>query len=142
MSMCIFSFPGKTKINFAPENFEVAAGKSATFRCDAEADPSLQLNTVWLFNGKSVDVDTNTRMVQASDGSLTITKTVEGDSGTYTCVAKTELDQDEASATLTVQGKKNVFFLCYSLHVFNELKQYFFCLKQNFIFFPAVSCLL
>ena len=52
-----------------------------------------------------MDVDSNTRMVQASDGSLTITKTVEGDSGTYTCVAKTELDQDEASATLTVQGE-------------------------------------
>ncbi|KAG8195062.1 hypothetical protein JTE90_029641 [Oedothorax gibbosus] len=97
----------KTKINVPPENFEVAAGKSATFRCDADADPSLQLNIVWLFNGQLINSDLDTRMVQASDNSLTITKTVEGDSGIYTCVARTDLDQDEAGATLTVQDTPN-----------------------------------
>lgn len=97
----------KTKINVPPENFEVAAGKSATFRCDADADLSLQLNIVWLFNGQLINSDMDTRMVQASDNSLTITKTVEGDSGVYTCVAKTDLDQDEAAATLTVQDTPN-----------------------------------
>ncbi|XP_054715079.1 neuroglian-like [Uloborus diversus] len=97
----------KTKINIPPKNFEVAAGKSATFRCDAEADPSLQLTIEWLFEGQRINSDLDTRMVQASDDSLTITKTVEGDSGRYTCVAKTELDQDEASATLIVQDTPN-----------------------------------
>lgn len=53
----------KTKINIPPDNFEVAAGKSATFRCDADADPSLQLNIVWLFNGQLINSDLDTRMV-------------------------------------------------------------------------------
>ncbi|XP_015921139.1 neuroglian [Parasteatoda tepidariorum] len=97
----------KTKINVPPENFEVAASKSATFRCDADADPSLQLNIVWLFNGQPINSDLDTRIVQSADNSLTITKTVESDSGVYTCVAKSELDQDEATATLTVQDTPN-----------------------------------
>ncbi|XP_035227979.1 neuroglian-like isoform X2 [Stegodyphus dumicola] len=97
----------KTKINMPPENFEVAAGKSATFRCDAEADSSLQLIILWLFNGQPINFDMDARMVQAADDSLTITKTIESDSGTYTCVAKTDLDQDEATATLIVQDTPN-----------------------------------
>lgn len=46
-------------------------------------------------------------MIQASDNSLTITRTIELDSGVYTCVAKTELDKDTAAATLTVQDVPN-----------------------------------
>lgn len=40
-----------------------------------------------------VDVDT-----------LTITDVTEGDEGTYTCMMKTSLDMDSASAMLTVVG--------------------------------------
>lgn len=101
---------GKTTIRKPPENFEVAADKSATFRCNADYDPSLDITIQWLFNGQPIDFDQDPRMVQSADNSLTITKTIELDSGDYTCVAKTELDQDTAYATLTVQGDIVVFF--------------------------------
>ncbi|XP_067119925.1 neuroglian-like isoform X2 [Centruroides vittatus] len=97
----------KTKIYQAPKNFEVAAGKSATFRCEAEVDPNLKLEIEWLFNDKPVDFDQDPHVIQSSDKSLTITKTVELDSGTYTCIAKTSLDEDRASAMLIVQDVPN-----------------------------------
>ncbi|UYV67407.1 CHL1 [Cordylochernes scorpioides] len=98
---------GKTKITQPPESFEVAAGKSATFRCNAEADSSLDLTIEWHFNGKPVDYDLDPRIRQAADNSLTISKTIELDSGLYICVAKTELDSEQANATLTVQDVPN-----------------------------------
>lgn len=103
----VLDVKGKTRITQPPENFEVAAGKSATFRCNAEADPSLELTIEWQFNDQPVDFDQDPRMVQAADNSLTITKTLELDSGMYTCVAHTNLDEDTAWATLTVQDVPN-----------------------------------
>ncbi|KAL3196650.1 hypothetical protein MRX96_053951 [Rhipicephalus microplus] len=67
----------KRSITQPPENYEVAADKSATFRCNAEADPSLELKIEWLFNGQPVDPEADARMVQAGDNSLTITRTIE-----------------------------------------------------------------
>lgn len=43
----------------------------------------------------------------SSDFSLTISKTTELDSGIYTCLAQTELDETRAQATLTVQDVPN-----------------------------------
>jgi len=82
----------------------VAAGMTATFRCNAVSDPSLKLTIGWLNNGQQIDFEAEPRFVISTDYSLTITKTNELDSGTYTCVAGSELDSEEASATLTVQG--------------------------------------
>ncbi|XP_067134439.1 neuroglian-like [Centruroides vittatus] len=98
---------GKTRIIQFPENFEVAAGKSATFRCNAEADSSLEMKIIWFFNGQPIDFDLDSRMIQTVDNSLTIAKTIELDSGQYKCLAQTELDQDEATASLTVQDVPN-----------------------------------
>lgn len=98
---------GKTKIIHAPENFEVAARKTAVFRCNAEADPSLDLRIQWAFNERIIDTTHDPRIVQPSDHSLTITTTKELDSGVYTCIASTELDSVNASATLTVQDVPN-----------------------------------
>lgn len=81
------------------------AGTSATFRCNAVADDSLTLEIVWLKNDEPIDFDGEARFVKSSDYSLTITKTIELDSGTYTCKARTELDETSAKAQLTVQGK-------------------------------------
>ena len=47
------------------------------------------------------------RFVQSSDHSLAITRSNEGDTGTYTCMAETDLDYDEASANLIVQDVPN-----------------------------------
>ncbi|UXI20068.1 DNA repair protein [Sarcoptes scabiei] len=98
---------GKTKIIHSPENFEVAAKKTAVFRCSAEADPSLDLKISWAFNERRIDISHDPRIVQSTDNSLTITTTKELDSGVYTCIASTELDSVNASATLTVQDVPN-----------------------------------
>ncbi|KAK7793446.1 hypothetical protein R5R35_010061 [Gryllus longicercus] len=97
----------RTKITDEPEDYEVAAGNTATFRCNAVSDPSLSLTIEWQVNGQEIDFEAEPRFVRSSDYSLTITKTTELDSGTYTCVAKTELDEATAQATLTVQDVPN-----------------------------------
>lgn len=97
----------KTRITHPPENVEVAAGKLAVFRCNAEADPSLNLKIEWLFNNKQLDFDQLQRIQQAADNSLSIGSAIELDSGTYTCVARTELDYATEKATLIVQDVPN-----------------------------------
>jgi hypothetical protein len=72
------------------------------------SDASLPLTIEWLNNGELIDFEAEPRFVRSSDSSLTITKTTELDSRTYTCVARTELDSASAQATLTVQG--TIFF--------------------------------
>jgi len=81
----------------------VVAGSVATFHCTATADHSLHLNIDWLANDEFIDFDTQPRFVKTNDYSMTITNTIELDSGTYTCLATTELDQVIANATLIVQ---------------------------------------
>jgi hypothetical protein len=84
----------------------VAAGQTATFRCNAVADSSLNLTIEWLHADQLIDFEQEPRFVQSQDSSLTITKTTELDTGDYTCRAKTILDLAEDKATLIVQGKK------------------------------------
>lgn len=54
-----------------------------------------------------IDFEAEPRFILSTDHSLMITKTTELDSGIYTCVAKTELDEVRASATLIVQDVPN-----------------------------------
>lgn len=44
------------------------------------------------------------RLILESD-SLTITEVTDSDAGVYTCITNTTLDQDSASAELTVVGR-------------------------------------
>lgn len=97
----------RTSILQKPESIELPAGKMAVLRCNAESDPTLAQEVIWLYNGKKIDLDSDPRMIQSRDNSLTITKTKELDSGNYTCLARTSLDQDSAWATLTVQDVPN-----------------------------------
>jgi neuronal cell adhesion molecule len=100
-------FVERTEIITEPEDNVVIAGSVATFHCVATADHSFNLNIDWLINGELIDYDTQTRFVKTNDYSLIITKTIELDSGIYTCLAKTELDQVTANATLIVQVKNH-----------------------------------
>lgn len=92
-----------TRITAEPEDYEVVAGSTATFHCTATADRSLKLKIDWLANDEPIIFENQPRFVQTNDYSMTITKTMELDSGTYTCLARTELDQATKSASLIVQ---------------------------------------
>lgn len=96
-----------TRITDAPEDYEVAEGSTATFRCNAVSDSSLNLTIDWQNNGHLIDFDSEPRFVKTNDFSLTITKTTELDSGLYTCLASTALDEAQAQATLIVQAVPN-----------------------------------
>lgn len=96
-----------TYITDGPEDYEVTAGQQATFRCNAVADEELPLKIIWLGRDHEIDFELEPRFISTSDSSLTITQTIELDSGTYTCVAKTRLDEASAQATLIVQDVPN-----------------------------------
>jgi len=97
----------QTHITQGPQPYEVEAGDTATFRCNAVADTDLDLQINWLKDGRRIDFDTEPRFIQTNDNSLTITKTTELDSGSYTCQALTELDEDRETASLIVQDVPN-----------------------------------
>ena len=101
----------RTRIRDGPEDYQVAAGQTATFRCTAVADSSLDLSIEWLHEGELIDFEQQPRFVQSQDQSLTITKTTELDTGDYMCRAKTVLDDASDSATLIVQGALLLFFV-------------------------------
>uniref|UniRef100_UPI0037E727A9 neuronal cell adhesion molecule-like isoform X2 n=1 Tax=Semicossyphus pulcher TaxID=241346 RepID=UPI0037E727A9 len=88
-----------TRILKQPEYKVVQRGMSAAFECKVKHDPSLIPTMTWLKdNGELPDDE---RFVVDTD-SLTIKDVTDGDEGTYTCIMNTTLDQDSASAMLTV----------------------------------------
>ena len=48
--------------------------------------------------------------VFVKEGDLVVTNLNYNDTGQYTCAAKNILGSSEASGSLTVRGKKNIFF--------------------------------
>ncbi|XP_037068395.1 neuroglian-like isoform X3 [Pollicipes pollicipes] len=97
----------RTRITQGPEDYQVVAGNSATFRCTAAVDSTLDVSIGWLADGVPINFDIEPRFIQTSDNSLTITKTTELDSKVYTCVASTELDEARDDATLKVEDVPN-----------------------------------
>ncbi|CAJ1054974.1 neuronal cell adhesion molecule a [Xyrichtys novacula] len=88
-----------TRILKQPEYKVVQRGMGATFECKVKHDPSLIPTMTWLKdNGELPDDE---RFIVDTD-SLTIKDVTDGDEGTYTCIMNTTLDQDSASAMLTV----------------------------------------
>ncbi|XP_030295046.1 neuronal cell adhesion molecule a isoform X10 [Sparus aurata] len=91
-----------TRILKQPEYRVVQRGMSAAFECKVKHDPSLIPTMTWLKdNGELPDDE---RFLVDTD-SLTIKDVTDRDEGTYTCVMNTTLDQDSASAMLTVVEK-------------------------------------
>ncbi|XP_037616469.1 neuronal cell adhesion molecule a isoform X3 [Sebastes umbrosus] len=87
-----------TRILKQPEYRVVQRGMSAVFECKVKHDPSLVPTMTWLKdNGELPD-----GRFEVGADSLTINDVTDGDEGTYTCIMNTTLDQDSASAMLTV----------------------------------------
>jgi len=97
----------RTHITKGPQPYEVEAGDEATFRCNAFTDTDLTLTINWLKDGRRIDFETEPRFFRTNDYSLTILETKELDSGSYTCQAMTELDEDQETASLIVQDVPN-----------------------------------
>uniref|UniRef100_A0A672RN79 Neurofascin-like n=1 Tax=Sinocyclocheilus grahami TaxID=75366 RepID=A0A672RN79_SINGR len=83
-----------TRIVRAPEHVTQPKGSTVRFHCRVKHDPSLPATVIWL-------KDDNGRF-KKDEESLTIHNVNPEDGGTYTCTAKTEIDEDSASARLTV----------------------------------------
>uniref|UniRef100_H0WNF2 Neuronal cell adhesion molecule n=1 Tax=Otolemur garnettii TaxID=30611 RepID=H0WNF2_OTOGA len=88
-----------TRIIKQPEYAVVQRGSTVSFECKVKHDHTLTLTVTWLKdNGELPDDD---RFTIEKDH-LVIADVTDDDSGTYTCVANTTLDNVSASAVLSV----------------------------------------
>ncbi|XP_074536653.1 cell adhesion molecule L1-like a isoform X3 [Halichoeres trimaculatus] len=96
-----------TRIINPPQDVEIISGTTAQLICQAEYDESLQgtFQMVWEKNGEEIPLfsEGNSRLrYSANDGMLQIMNVNLSDRGAYTCIAKTSLDEVNATALLTV----------------------------------------
>uniref|UniRef100_A0AAQ4QJV6 Neural cell adhesion molecule L1 n=1 Tax=Gasterosteus aculeatus aculeatus TaxID=481459 RepID=A0AAQ4QJV6_GASAC len=87
-----------TRILKQPEYKVVQSGMSAVFECKVKHDPTLDPTVTWLKDNRELPDG----RFEVNMESLTIKNVTEEDEGTYTCIMNTTLDQDSASAMLTV----------------------------------------
>uniref|UniRef100_A0A671LLU6 Neurofascin-like n=1 Tax=Sinocyclocheilus anshuiensis TaxID=1608454 RepID=A0A671LLU6_9TELE len=90
-----------TRIVRAPEHVTQAKGTTVRFDCRVKHDPSLPATVTWLKDDKPLSFNWIGRF-RKDDETLTIYNVNPEDAGTYTCTAKTEIDENSASARLTV----------------------------------------
>ncbi|XP_029283400.1 neurofascin homolog (chicken) a isoform X4 [Cottoperca gobio] len=88
-----------TRINRVPEHQSAIRGSSVHFDCKVKSDPSLPITVVWTKDDKPLYLGWR---LKKNEQSLTIHNVNEGDEGTYSCTVTSEIDQDSASARLTV----------------------------------------
>ncbi|XP_061770260.1 neuronal cell adhesion molecule a isoform X8 [Nerophis ophidion] len=88
-----------TRILKQPEYKVVQRGMSAVFECKVKHDPSLVPTMTWLKNNGELPDD---ERFEVDTDSLVIKDVMDEDEGTYTCIMNTSLDQDSATAMLTV----------------------------------------
>uniref|UniRef100_A0A3B3WFX0 Neural cell adhesion molecule L1 n=1 Tax=Poecilia mexicana TaxID=48701 RepID=A0A3B3WFX0_9TELE len=91
-----------TRIIQAPTHQSVLRGSKATFHCKVVSDPSLPTTVNWSKDGERLDLGWR---LKKDEESLTISSVSENDEGIYTCTVKSEIDQDSASARLTVSDR-------------------------------------
>ncbi|CAF2121861.1 unnamed protein product [Rotaria magnacalcarata] len=97
----------KTRIQTRPGNQEVRRGYYAIFRCTAIADTSLPYDIDWYKDGRLLAYTGRFIKDIADQNTLKIVDVQFDDGGSYVCRASTELDSDEAMATLVVQDRPN-----------------------------------
>ncbi|XP_052085471.1 neuroglian-like isoform X2 [Mytilus californianus] len=97
----------KTRIEQKPGDLENTANTDAKFTCSGTTDfeEVANLRVYWLKDGKEITTNDQRMTTNVQDNSLTISGTISRDSGLYTCVVTNGLDQETASAILTVKDK-------------------------------------
>jgi len=101
------SIKKKTRIQNQPNSQEIRRGHYAIFRCTAVADSSLNLTIDWYKDGKLLSYTGRFIKTTIDDNLLKIVDVQFDDAGVYVCRASTDLDFDDASATLVVQDRPN-----------------------------------
>ncbi|XP_043107749.1 neurofascin homolog (chicken) a isoform X18 [Puntigrus tetrazona] len=93
-----------TRVVRAPEHVTQSKGTTVRFDCRVKHDSSLPVTVTWLKDDKPLSFSWSGR-IRKDDETLTIYNVNPEDAGTYTCTAKTEIDENSASARLTVTGR-------------------------------------
>ena len=99
-------------ITTPPKDIQALVGRSATFTCVAEGEPTPTIQ--WDFEGLAVSDDESTSTINITTTSTMSTLTVlnisPSDDGTYTCNATNNHGTDFASAELQVLCKLQAEF--------------------------------
>nr|WEU75035.1 CHL1 [Platichthys stellatus] len=94
-----------TKIVAPPQDAEIISGSTAQLTCQVEYDKTLRstFHVVWIKDGEEIltSFEEKSRYFM-DDGMLQIINVNLSDQGIYTCIARTNLDEDNAAAHLTV----------------------------------------
>ncbi|XP_053171049.1 neural cell adhesion molecule L1-like protein [Scomber japonicus] len=94
-----------TTIAVAPEDLQILIGTTAQLSCLAEYDKSFSNDFELLWEKDDMEITLNyteNSRYFVEDGILQIINVSHRDQGVYTCVARTPVDQDQASALLMV----------------------------------------
>ncbi|XP_072521577.1 neurofascin homolog (chicken) a isoform X11 [Salminus brasiliensis] len=90
-----------TRIVRIPEHQSANRGSLVRFECRIKHDPTLPVTVSWLKDDKPLHFGWMSKY-KKDEESMSIPNVNSDDEGTYTCTVSTELDQDSASARLTV----------------------------------------
>ena len=85
-----------------PVDTTVVLGESVTLECSGTGFPVPSIT--WLKNGVKVQLGSDTRVSQSSDGSLYVRQVIEEDEANYTCLAENSAGIDTAFARLIIIG--------------------------------------
>ncbi|KAJ4940520.1 hypothetical protein JOQ06_026818 [Pogonophryne albipinna] len=88
-----------TRIIRAPEHQSAIRGSTVHLDCKVTSDPSLPVTVSWTKDDKPLHLGWR---LKKNEQSLTIPNVNEGDEGIYSCSVRSEIDEDSASARLTV----------------------------------------
>ncbi|XP_060749849.1 cell adhesion molecule L1-like a [Tachysurus vachellii] len=94
-----------TKIVTPPQDIKIKRGTLAELLCKVQYDQSFtdELEILWQKDGKDINSNyTEVSRFYTDKGILQINNVSHTDKGMYTCIARTSLDQDTASAYVTV----------------------------------------
>ena len=103
-----------------PENKQVDEGTRVDLRCEATADPSLELKYYWKRDNADITYNNKIQWLEGPNV-LTIASITVDDAGNYTCVAYTpdpKRSEDQASATIVISGTHLVYI--FTLRVFGK----------------------